>query len=460
MKKIFIYGAPASGKSRLERLLAEAINETAEDLDATIYRKTKKLSSDIIIEQGEQEFRKIESKVLREVVAKSDAQIIALGGGTLLDKKNLEYCREHGEIVCIDTPPEKELMFWIRKDGKVRPLGDQSKARAEHYASFKRTIHSVFDDCGTLTIVGENIADLFLSGEKVVADQKVARLRPWGEKPIFKVPSGEKYKNLETLSKIWSAFNKHSLGRKDRVVALGGGVTGDMVGFAAATWMRGIDWINIPTTLIAMTDAGIGGKTGIDLPEGKNLVGAFHLPRLTVVDLKYVDTLPASEANNWIGELTKCLIIDRDRNLLNKIETSRSTQSTLSALIKFKLDIIGDDVADSKGRRAVLNYGHTIGHAIEKASNYTISHGYAVAIGCVQEAYLAYKLGLASAKFAECVEGLFAKQGLPTQYPAGMSFKKLIPYMLRDKKKTGENEVEFALPYEFGDVRMTKVKLR
>ena len=291
----------------------------------------------------------------------------------------------------------------------------------------------------------------------VVVDGNVARLYPEiAAKAILVIPSGEDQKTVETVGRIWSAFAKAGIGRKDRVTAVGGGVTGDLVGFAAATWMRGVDWVNVPTTLLSMVDASYGGKTACDLAEGKNLAGAFHPPRSVVIDTEFLKTLPARELRSGRAEMIKHEVIG---GLPHGGDPSGApTENELRANIAVKVAVVMRDPFEKTGERMKLNAGHTVAHAVEKASGYAVSHGEAVAIGCVEEARLAERKGLAARGWADELAARLKSAGLPTELPAGMDFDSLKPLMAGDKKRDG-GSVVFALPCGWGDVRAVKIRL-
>ena len=304
-KAIFLYGAPASGKSTLGKALAERLGAGFVDLDERIVAEAGMSIPEIFKTRGEAAFRDLESKVLWEVV--SEPKVVSLGGGTLLRDENRALCEESGTIFCIDTPSDEELARRIGAAPGSRPLGDKAKERAAHYASFPNRVAAFFDAQSSLIVVGRGIAPAILARRNIVADETVSRL--WagrlGVSPFATIPSGEEHKTPATVASLWHAFAEKGLGRKDTLVALGGGVTGDLTGFAAATWMRGISWINVPTTLLSMVDASTGGKTGCDLPDGKNLAGAFHFPRLVVIDTDFLETLSPKLISDGRAEMIK-----------------------------------------------------------------------------------------------------------------------------------------------------------
>lgn len=288
----------------------------------------------------------------------------------------------------------------------------------------------------------------------VVIDSGVAAAYPeLAAQAICVIPTGEEHKTIETVENIWNAFARKGLGRKDHVTAIGGGVTGDLTGFAAATWMRGIDWVNVPTTLLAMVDASYGGKTACDLACGKNMAGAFHPPRQVIIDTDFLRTLPPRRLADGRAEMIKHEIIG---GLPHTADVSGApTAEEIKANLAVKIRTVRADPLEKTGERMKLNCGHTVAHAIEKATNYAVSHGEAVAIGCVEEARLAVRLGLAPATWPEEIAARFAAARLPTTLPEGLTFESLKPLMKGDKKREG-NAVVFALPCGWGDVRLVK----
>ena len=288
----------------------------------------------------------------------------------------------------------------------------------------------------------------------VVIDSGVAAAYPeLAAQAICVIPTGEEHKTIETVENIWNAFARKGLGRKDHVTAIGGGVTGDLTGFAAATWMRGIDWVNVPTTLLAMVDASYGGKTACDLACGKNMAGAFHPPRQVIIDTDFLKTLPPRRLADGRAEMIKHEIIG---GLPHTADVSGApTAEEIKANLAVKIRTVRADPLEKTGERMKLNCGHTVAHAIEKATNYAVSHGEAVAIGCVEEARLAVRLGLAPATWPEEIAARFAAARLPTTLPEGLTFESLKPLMKGDKKREG-NAVVFALPCGWGDVRLVK----
>ena len=453
---IFLAGAPASGKTTLGRRLAERLGLDFVDLDAEIVAAAGCSIPEIFAARGEPAFRDIESETLASVVHGRDASsVVALGGGALLRDTNRALCESSGAILCLDTPDEAEIARRIGSAAGSRPLGDKARERAAHYASFPNRVAASFEAGPSLVVVGRGVALPLIAGRRSVVDGNVAELyRDSLASPLAVIPSGESSKTISTVCSLWRAFAAAGLGRRDTVVAVGGGVTGDLAGFAAATWMRGIDWINVPTTLLSMVDASTGGKTGCDLPEGKNLAGAFHAPKLVLVDVDFLSTLSPALIADGRAEMIKHEVIGGVRSGSVGVPSA----ADVAANLMVKVGIVREDPFEKLGRRILLNCGHTVAHAVEKATDYAVSHGSAVAIGCVEEARLAVRRGLAPAAWPDELEARFASAGLPTALPDGLSFGGLVPLMRGDKKRAG-GTVVFALPCGWGDVRGVPIDL-
>lgn len=278
------------------------------------------------------------------------------------------------------------------------------------------------------------------------------------------LPAGEEYKTPQTLQTIYDAALEHRLERSSTMVALGGGVIGDMTGFAAATWLRGIAVVQVPTTLLAMVDASIGGKTGVNHPKGKNLIGAFHQPKLVFIDSDVLKTLPVREFRAGMAEVIKYGVI-WDQPLFEALEASprldeidaispELIQKIITASCQSKADVVSKDEKES-GLRAILNYGHTIGHAVESLTGYTVvNHGEAVAIGMVAAGNLAVELQMWDEESNHRQLGLIEKAGLPTKLPAGLNFDEIVDSLQTDKK-VKDGKVRFILPTAIGVVTIT-----
>ena len=258
----------------------------------------------------------------------------------------------------------------------------------------------------------------------------------------IEVPDGEAAKKARVLEYLWDRLGSFRLGRDGLVVGLGGGATTDLAGLAAATWLRGVPVVQVPTTLLAMVDAAVGGKTGIDTPAGKNLVGAFHPPAAVIADLEMLSTLPAAELRAGLGEGIKCgLIADSvilDRVLADPADCLTWDSPVLADLvarsIAVKAAVVGEDLTES-GLREVLNYGHTYAHAIEKVTGYSWRHGEAVAVGCVFAAEIAHRNGNLSRDALALHRQSLEAVGLPTRFPEGEGrWEELKEAMMSDKK--------------------------
>jgi 3-dehydroquinate synthase len=308
------------------------------------------------------------------------------------------------------------------------------------------------DRCAIIT--DRHVAPLY--GNLVLASLRTAGF----EAMAVAVPPGETSKSLKVVQRCYDQLARHRLERKSFIVALGGGVIGDLAGFVAATYLRGIPFVQAPTTLLAQVDSSVGGKVGVNLKAGKNLVGAFYQPRLVLCDLATLGTLPIRELRSGLAEVIKYGIID-DAALFARLERDlprllRRDPEALAEVIarccEIKAEVVCQDEHET-GRRAILNFGHTIGHAIEAISGYgTYLHGEAIAIGQVAAAKLSARLtGLPSADAAR-IEKLFRRAGLPTRLRlSAPQRKRLLRAMMLDKKVSG-GEVKFVLARALGKV--------
>ena len=299
---------------------------------------------------------------------------------------------------------------------------------------------------GVAVVTDSNVAPLYL-------DRLERSLRAAGYGvQSFVFPAGEPSKNGETYLKLLGFLADRRLTRTDTVVALGGGVTGDLAGFAAATYLRGLDFVQIPTTLLAAVDSSVGGKTAIDLPEGKNLAGAFYQPMAVLCDLDTLDTLPDEIFREGCAEVIKyAVLFDEDlfRHLWDRgpdFDRSR----VVARCVECKRDVVKADEFDT-GARQLLNLGHTVGHGIERASNYTVSHGAAVAAGMAIVSRAAAKMGVCVRETAENIAELLRRFGLPTgtEFPV----EALLSGMFADKKRSGDR-INLILPEKIGRCRI------
>jgi 3-dehydroquinate synthase len=303
----------------------------------------------------------------------------------------------------------------------------------------------------------------------VIADRNVAelhgsrigRLLETGglDAEFFDFTPGEASKTRAVWATLTDALLEHGFGRDCCIISLGGGVAGDLAGFVAATFMRGVAFVQIPTSLLAMIDASIGGKTGLDVPGGKNLVGAFLQPRVVLTDPSFLATLPEREFTAGVAEAVKHGMIASER-YLEEIEANtdsirRRDERTILELVRgsvrIKSEIVGDDVLEA-GRRAILNFGHTIGHAIEHVLDYTLPHGFAVAMGMVVESGIGETVGITAPGTRRRLEAALHRLGLPTAAPPGIDAQSIVAATGMDKKARA-SRVRYALVSSAGSCR-------
>lgn len=493
MTHIFLYGPSGTGKSSIGKILADKLHLSFVDLDCVIELNEGMSISQIMQEQGEEAFREMETAALKNLVNEKES-VIALGGGALLREENRTFAEASGNVVLLMAELDT-LLARLEADSNKRPLltGDlreklssMLKKRSEHYASFANQLraddksieqisHQLQIQLGRhhLSAMGEydvivgavaQAGDLRDSNSIIVTDENVAKFHLEKIQTIFNaksviIPAGEEHKNLETVSCLWKSFLQNGLDRKSTVIALGGGVIGDLSGFAAATYMRGIDWIGIPTTLLSMVDASLGGKTGFDLPEGKNLIGSFHPPKLVLADPSLLLTLPERELVSGMAEVVKHGMIS-DPELFELCKRGMGwVKDNLEEVVKramaVKIKVIEEDPYE-KGIRAALNLGHTVGHAVELVSKFELRHGEAIAIGMAAEAKYAVRVGVAGVGLDEAIAESLSALGLPIQIPDTMPREEIIRVMRMDKKKNAKS-IRFALPAEIGRVELVDV---
>jgi 3-dehydroquinate synthetase len=409
-----------AGKSTIGREVAERTARPFVDTDAEIERLHGPIPE--LFERGEPEFRRLEEQVVAEALAGSPS-VIALGGGAVLSEKTRERLRAHAFAVQVEVDPNTA---WGRVSGSDRPLardeGDFRRLFAERQGVYAETADAAASDAdGTvLAALGIQMGAMVpppASGSlAVVADQRVLTLQqPPVEAPVHPVPAGERAKEHDVVERLWSDLD---LGRDGTLLAFGGGSTTDVAGFVAATYLRGVDWIAVPTTLLGQVDAAIGGKTGIDTSRGKNLAGAFHFPRAVVLDQAYLTTLPEAERRAGMAEVVKTGLLSGEKVWeLPEAEMIR-------ACAAFKAGVVLSDPFEREGRRTILNLGHTFAHALESGSGYTVTHGEAVALGLLAALRLS---GLGT----EVVEDLLRPEPVSADRDAAWAALK------RDKKGEG-----------------------
>lgn len=504
MNHIFIYGPPGTGKTTIGQMLARHLELPFIDLDHVIETNAGTSIPKTMGRQGESAFRDLETATLKAVINREES-VIALGGGSLLRDDNRAIVENNGRVVLLKAELDT-LLNRLNSDSNKRPLlmGDLREKlssllakRGKHYNSFPLSVHvdgktveqnthhvqialgryhlsamgqyDVIAQGNGMEQVGDLLYKRGLKKPIVVTDENVAKLhagkvvaslRNSGFNPnVLTVPVGEAYKTLDTIVKLWHGFIDNGLDRRSTVIALGGGVVGDMAGFAASTFMRGVSWVAMPTTLLSMVDASLGGKTGFDLPEGKNLIGSFYPPKLVLADPQVLKTLSEVELISGLAEVVKTGIIS-DPELFNLCAHGLDwVKDHLEEIVKramaVKIQIIEEDPYE-RGFRAALNLGHTVGHAVELVSKFQLRHGEAVAIGMVAEAKLAERLTVAGKGVSEAIAELLSALSLPIHIPKELPREELIRAMRVDKKKSN-GIVRFALPAEIGRVELVDV---
>jgi len=502
---LFLYGPPGTGKSTIGKILARHLSLPFVDLDRLIETAAGMSIPQIMEKRGESAFRELESTALKDLLGEKES-VIALGGGALLREENRAIAEGNGKVVLL-TAELPTLLERLQNDSDERPLlagdlraklGSLLAKRSGHYSSFALRVdvddkmaeqnayrvqialgrfhlsamgkYDVIAQNGGVDSLGEMLQSRELRDPIIVTDENVGRLhvgkavaslRQGGFDPkVVTFHAGEEYKNQETVSFLWKSFLENGLDHKSMVIALGGGVVSDLAGFAASTYMRGIDWVAAPTTLLAMADASLGGKTGFDLPEGKNLIGSFHPPKLVLADPQLLETLPERELISGMAEVVKHGIIS-DPELFALCSRGLDwAKDHLEEIVKramaVKIKIVEEDPYE-KGVRAALNLGHTVGHAVELVSKFKLRHGEAVAIGIAAEARYAVRVGLAGKGLDEAIAGTMSAMGLPIHIPKELPRDEIVRAMRVDKKKDA-SAIRFALPVELGHVGLVDVE--
>lgn len=265
---------------------------------------------------------------------------------------------------------------------------------------------------------------------------------------LIGVEGGEAAKTLSSLGRLLGRFERLGIDRGGTVLAIGGGTIGDLAGFAAAVWLRGVRYVNIPTTLLAMVDSSVGGKTGVNTDHSKNAVGAFWQPAAVLIDPRFLKTLPEEQVASAYGEIVK-YAVTLDPGLIPLLESgSPDLGEVIERCVKAKAVVVGGDERDT-GRRAILNYGHTVGHALEEVSGYTLTHGRAVAAGMRAAARISRCLGICDDEFVGLQDALLARRGLPGSLPREITVEAVLEALPRDKKARG-GEIGWVLPRRLG----------
>ncbi len=524
-ENIVLTGFMGSGKDSVGQKIAKKTNLSFLSMDDYIVLKEKRTINDIFEKSGEKYFRKIEKETLKEIKNIKNA-VIATGGGVVKDKENRKILSQIGKVVYLYTNLAA-VKNRLKKD-KTRPLIKKKNNIIKIYNErMKKGIYESADlKIDTSEITPEQVSENILKNLTVktqIMKQAVERFTVKTESKVYPIyigydllrknisktnlelksdkaaiisnplvgslyinelekiligqgvqpticiiPDGEKYKTFDTIKKIFDILLKEKLDRSASIIALGGGVVGDLAGFVASTLKRGISLIHVPTSLIAQVDSSIGGKTGFDHPLGKNMIGTFYQPDMILIDTKKLLTLPEKEFRNGLSEVIKYgiandatlfdilekkqkEILNRDIELLNKIVTR---------CVKIKKRIVEKDEKEEKGIREVLNYGHTIGHIIEALSGYSrYSHGEAVAMGMVKEAELAGEQKLLGKKDISRIKELIEKYELPTTIPKNMNSDKMRKYVAQDKK-VRKGKIRLPVPTGIGKIITREVECK
>ncbi len=449
-ENIVITGFMGAGKSTVGELVAAKLERQFVDMDLVIEERFGLPIPEIFKRHGEAIFRTVERGLAQELSTQSGL-VIATGGGALVPEDMRDLMGRAGKLICLnadkaeisarlsatDNRPlaanwqalfEERQSAYARIPNQIETSGKTAEAVAcEIVAMLDGRIHvrtpaggyDIWINQGILCDINRHINALGLDGHVIiVSNETVAPLYAEAlasrlpRADIIAVRDGEAYKNLETVSSIYDEMLALGADRNTTLLALGGGVLGDMAGFVAATYMRGIRLIQAPTTLLAMVDSSVGGKVGVDLPQGKNLIGAFKQPDAVLVDTGVLESLPPLQWRCGMAEVIKHGLIARPRLLDPENWEKANLVNLLRQAIQVKVEVVEEDPYE-QGIRAHLNLGHTFGHAIEKVTQYSVPHGEAVAIGICKAARLSCNCGLIDAQLLEKVISTFERIGLP-----------------------------------------------
>lgn len=518
---IVLVGMMGAGKTTVGRMLAKQLGKTFVDSDEEIQKRTGVKISHIFDVEGEEGFRQRESAVLQDLV-RLDNIVLATGGGAVLRPDNREVLRQNGLVIYLKSgvhdlwqrtrhDHNRPLLQTANPRAKLQELFDQRDpiyaAVADHVIHTGRQSVQVLiarlikkirnpeqslpakQTMQTLDVglaersyqihIGQDLMNQPELLLKHIPHKRAAVVSNTTVAPLYLkmltdvlegggiqvesiiLPDGEQHKNAASLNTIYDALLSSRCERNTPLIALGGGVIGDMTGYAAATYLRGVPFIQIPTTLLSQVDSSVGGKTGINHPLGKNMIGAFYQPQVVIADVATLDTLPDKELRAGIAEVIKYGLI-RDLPFLEWLEQNidkllqRDAEALQYAIVRScrnKAEVVGVDERES-GERALLNLGHTFGHAIENAMGYGVwLHGEAVAAGTVMAADLSRRLGWLGEQDVERVKNLFVRAGLPVRGPQ-MAVERYLELMGLDKK-VADGKIRFVLLKKLGEAVIT-----
>jgi 5-deoxy-5-amino-3-dehydroquinate synthase len=478
-RPLVLIGLPAAGKSTVGQVVASTLDRPFVDLDLAIEAHEAQSVPELFAGRGEEGFRDAESRALARALAGPVPPVVAAGGGAVIAAANRRLLAERATVVWLDVPvpvlaarltagPDRPLLDTDPGDRRGR-LQQLHRQRLGHYTTSAdvilpdggdRSVDELARAVVSAAVTGPPDRDrLFtvtvdLGGDRsypvlvgrhalaalpsVIPDgvRRVAivtqdgigvDLDPGVEHRVFVVEDGERAKRLEVLGELASGLAQWGLTRRDAVVSVGGGVVSDLAGFLAASYHRGVPVVHVSTTLLGQIDAAIGGKCGVNLPEGKNLLGAFKQPAAVICDTSTLATLPPAEFLSGMGELAKYHFLGGGQ--LDRLPLAER----VAACVEIKAAVVAEDETES-GRRAILNYGHTLAHALEAALSYRLRHGEAVAVGLVYAAELACHLGRVDAGRVAEHRRVVAAYGLDPGLPAGADPDELVGLFARDKK--------------------------
>jgi shikimate kinase/3-dehydroquinate synthase len=486
-RTIALVGFMGAGKSTAARSAAQALGVSSVDVDAVIEQRLGRRIADIFAQDGEAAFRAVEEEVTIELLGAPGPGVVSLGGGALGSSKVRDALAGH-LVAWIDVDPE---LAWRRSQGTGRPLAADHDAFIGLYGerepvysqaadvvvphnrcdAMAEVLHALDGVPPGVTVLWATSASgdypayigpglltrhrfwpAQVGGRRfLVTDYNAGRLHGEHLEPLdgrVTIMPGEQSKTIAHAEIVWSELARAGMTRSDVVVALGGGVVGDLAGFCAATYQRGVRLVQVPTTLVAQVDSAYGGKTGVDLSEAKNYVGAYHQPQAVISDTETLATLPEAEVSAGYAEVVKTALIAGGRLWeLVRSGADPATPEVVTACARTKLRIVAQDERDA-GVRQTLNLGHTVGHAIETVTGYaSYRHGEAVALGLLAALRLSGNPDLR----AEVAELLRAR-GLPTEL-TDVDPDAVVMATARDKKRVGEGPVPFVLLSEPGDPR-------
>ena len=509
--KIVLTGFMGTGKTSVGKELSRILGYEFIDTDELIEELEGMPISLIFKKKGEDYFRKIEQDTV-EKISNLDNTVIATGGGVIKDRKNVEHLGRKGVLIWLKADPEIILKRVMLEGGKrpllnvEEPLNEITSLLSErmkfyecadtsvdtNYITPQETAHEIIERLGLdtdgITVdLGERSYNIIIGSKllhnlglrlKEFRPSRVAiisnkKLFPMFRDVILKslseyhivpdillIPDGEEHKDFRWTYYLHGELLKAKFDRNSMLIALGGGVVGDITGFVASTYMRGIKYIQVPTTLLAQVDSSVGGKTGVNHPLGKNMIGAFHQPSFVLIDVDTLRTLPKREFSAGMAEIIKYGII-ADRRLFDYLDANRddilSLGDSLINIIRrsceIKAEIVSKDEREG-GLRAILNYGHTIGHAVETVTGYKkYLHGEAVAIGMAFAADMSVKIGMLKKGDAKKIRNLIETYELPHAIPDTVNVKELAGAIEIDKK-VNAGKLKFILSESIGNVKI------